>query len=127
MISVFLGRALNIQESVSIETCVEELQKRVNALSEDEAYVYEYLKRCYTRRWIAETLFISRAQLSNIEKRLYRKLGVSGIKTMLRIYSQLPNRQFHEPVNADELDDYVERRTETEIREQLKQNNTDLP
>ena len=127
MISVFLGRALNIQESVSIETCVEELQKRVNALSEDEAYVYEYLKRCYTRRWIAETLFISRAQLSNIEKRLYRKLGVSGIKTMLRIYSQLPNRQFHEPVNADELDNYVERRTEAEIREQLKQNNADLP
>ena len=127
MISVFLGRSLNIQESVSIETCVEELQKRVNALSEDEAYVYEYLKRCYTRRWIAETLFISRAQLGNIEKRLYRKLGVSGIKTMLRIYSQLPNRQFHEPVNADELDDYVERRTEAEIREQLKQNNADLP
>ena len=126
MISVFLGRALNIQESVSVETCVEELQKRVNALSEDEAYVYEYLKRCYTRRWIAETLFISRAQLGNIEKRLYRKLGVSGIKTMLRIYSQLPNRQFHEPVNADELDDYVERRTETEIREQLKQDNADL-
>lgn len=108
MTSVFLGRALNIQESVSIETCVEELQKRVNALSEDEAYVYEYLKRCYTRRWIAETLFISRAQLGNIEKRLYRKLGVSGKKTMLRIYSQLPNRQFHEPVNADELDNYVE-------------------
>lgn len=127
MISVFLGRALNIQESISTETCVEELQKRVNALSEDEAYVYEYLKRCYTRRWIAETLFISRAQLGNIEKRLYRKLGVSGKKTMLRIYSQLPNRPFHEPVNADELDNYVERRTEAEIREQLKQNNADLP
>ena len=127
MISVFLGRALNIQESVSIETCVEELQRRVNALSEDEAYVYEYLKRCYTRRWIAETLFISRAQLGNIEKRLYRKLGVSGAKMMLRIYSQLPNRQFHEPVDADELDDYVERRTETEIREQLKQNIVDQP
>ncbi|MDO4488080.1 MAG: hypothetical protein Q4B67_03190 [Eubacteriales bacterium] len=108
-------------DAVSINSSLDELKARVTSLTEDETYVYEYLRRCFSRRWIAETLFISQAKLRSIIKSLCRKLGVSGVRSMLRIYSRLQNVSFREPVDAKMIDDYVERRTEEEIKAHLKE------
>lgn len=104
---------------VTLNSTNEELQMRVDSLADDETYVYRYLKGYYSRRWIAETLFISKTQLNRIIRELCRKLGVDGVKSMLRIYGRLKDN-LPEPIDIKEIDEYVDRRMEKEIQAKLK-------
>lgn len=106
--------------SVSLNTSDEELTERVNSLSDDEAQVYKWLREYYSESWIAETLFIGKSRLKELKKSLCIKLGVSGVRTMLRIYGHLGIPKVKEPVSTKEIDSYVEARTEREIQKQLK-------
>ena len=89
-------------------------------MSDDEAEAYKWLREYYSERWIAETLFISRAQLKELTKSLCRKLGVPNIRAMRRIYDQLAIPKIREPVSTKAIDSYVEMRTEKEIQTLLK-------
>lgn len=106
-------------DPVSLKSSTEELRERVDSLTDDEALIYKWLREYYSERWIAETLFISRARQRELTKSLCRKLGVSNTRAMRRIYGQLdiPKR---EPVSTGEIDGYVEKRTEKEIQTLLK-------
>ena len=105
---------------VSLKSSNEELRERVDSLTEDEAHVYKWLREYYSERWIAETLLINRAQFKELAKSLCRKLGVSNIKAMLRIYNRLDIPKLDEPINTGTIDGYVEKRTEKEIRKILE-------
>lgn len=109
-----------IQNPVSLKSSCEELQARVDNLTDDEAQIYKWLREYFSERWIAETLFISRAQFKELSKSLCRKLGVSNISSMRRIYNQLDIPKKREPISTGEIDSYVEMRTEKEIQTLLK-------
>jgi len=105
---------------VSLCEGTDELQKRVNILTDDEIHVYRWLREYYTERWIEETLFITRAQLKDRIRMLCRKLGVPNVRVMLRIYGRLePPSGRNAVVSTEEIDAYVEARSEREIQNEL--------
>ena len=110
---------------MTLNSTNEELQMRVDSLADGEAYVYRYLKGYYSRRWIAETLFISKTRLNRTIRELCRKLGVDGVKSMLRIYGRLKDT-LPEPVDIKEIDEYVDRRMEKEIQAMEEQKSSRL-
>ena len=103
---------------VSRDTPDEELRKRIDALSEDEFQVCKWIVEYYSERWIAETLLVSKARLREIMRELCVKLGVANLKEMRRIYGGV-GAFAKSVVITDEIDAYVEARTEKEIREKL--------
>ena len=117
--SIF-GQRTELTDSVSPSCSRAELQARVESLSDDETQVYQWLRQYYTERWIAETLLVSRLQLKSLIKNLCRKLGVSGVRSLLRVYGWLPVAGHPETVDTAAIDGYVEARTEKEIRRQLQ-------
>ena len=118
MFGLFMRKSETVNP-VSLKSSNAELRERVDSLTEDEAQVYKWLRECYSERWIAETLLISRARQKELTKSLCRKLGVPNIRVMRRIYDclDIPKRG---PVNTEEIDGYVEKRTEKEIQTLLK-------
>lgn len=108
-------------EPVSLSAEEEELKKRINSLSDEERHIYKWLKEYYSERWIAETLFMTRAQLRERIRVLCRKLGVPNVRAMLRIYGQLdPPSERNRMVCTEEIDAYVDARTEREIQRELR-------
>ena len=125
MIGLLFSNSSKTITPVTLNSTNEELQMRVDSLADDEAYVYRYLKGYYSRRWIAETLFISKTQLNRIIRELCRKLGVDGVKSMLRIYGRLKDN-LPEPIDIKEIDEYVDRRMEKEIQAMEEQKSSRL-
>ncbi len=104
---------------VSSSDSKEELQRRVDELSGDEYYIYRWLRESYSPRWIAESLLISRGRYKQLFASLCRKLGVTGTWQLLNIYGRL-ERKRESIVSTEEIDAYVEQRTEEEIRYTLQ-------
>ena len=125
MIGLLFSNSSKTITPVTLNSTNEELQMRVDSLADDEAYVYRDLKGCYSRRWIAETLFISKTRLNRTIRELCRKLGVDGVKPMLRIYGRLKDT-LPEPVDIKEIDEYVDRRMEKEIQAMEEQKSSRL-
>lgn len=125
MIGLLFSNSSKTITPVTLNSTNEELQMRVDSLADDEAYVYRYLKGYYSRRWIAETLFISKTRLNRTIRELCRKLGVDGVKSMLRIYGRLKDT-LPEPVDIKEIDEYVDRRMEKEIQAMEEQKSSRL-
>jgi|GEM_PF-5578280 len=98
----------------------EALQARVEGLTGDERYIYQWLRECYSERWIMETLLISKTRYRELSASLCRKLGVANTRAMLRIYGQLDAPK-DRCVRTQEIDAYIETRTEQEIQAALRQ------
>lgn len=109
-------------EPVSISEDLDELRRRISTLSDEEQHVFKWLKEYYSERWIAETLFITRAQLRERIGALCCKLGVPSIRAMLRIYGHLePLPDRNRIVCTEDIDAYVDERSEREIQNELRE------
>ena len=97
------------------------LQERVGRLEGDEYEIYKWLREFYSERWIAETLLLDMRATKEKIRCVCTKLGVRNKKALLRTYGRLERPQ-KGPVNTEEIDDYIDTRTEKAI-----QGNLDTP
>lgn len=95
------------------------LQCRVEQLTDDERQVYKWLRECFSKRWIAETLLITKPQLQKLIDSMCYRLGVHSVREMLRVYNCVPIPTTR-LVKSEDIDAYVEKRTEAEIQELLR-------
>lgn len=95
-----------------------ELKKRVDSLSEDERAIFEWILLYFSDAWIAETLMLNRKRLKEAEKVLFFKLGIRSKRNMMRVYGFMSPKQNEMP-DAEEIDGFIEKRTEKEIQELL--------
>jgi DNA-binding CsgD family transcriptional regulator len=95
------------------------LRERVEQLTGDEAEGYKWIRELYSEQWIAETLMLSTRRTKALIGRICRKLGVRDVQTLLRAYKSL-ERPGKAPADTEEIDDYIEKRTEAEIQEKLQ-------
>jgi DNA-binding CsgD family transcriptional regulator len=111
---------------VTLDESKESLQQRVEQLSGDEIQGYKWLREFYSEHWIAETLLLDKRQAKELIRQICRKLGVRNIKALLRIYGQL-GRSKDVIVRTEEIDSYVDGRSEKEVQERLRQERAKLP
>jgi DNA-binding CsgD family transcriptional regulator len=110
---------------VTPEESKKSLQQRVERLWGDEAQGYKWLREFYSERWIAETLLLDKRQIKELIRRICRKLGVRSVKALLRIYGRL-ERPEDMIVRTEEIDNYIDARSEKEVQEKLQKERTEL-
>lgn len=107
-------------EPASPHDSEEALTARVEGLLGDEYEIYKWMREFYSDRWIAETLLLDLRTTRAKTRSVCRRLGVRGKKALIRIYGCLGRPQSR-LVSSDEIDEYVDERTEKEIRNELEQ------
>ncbi len=110
---------------VSLHESKESLRERIKALENDEYSVFKWMMQYFSDAWIAETLMLTRKRLKETQQTVFFKLGVRNRESMFRIYDGVKPETNALP-NTKEIDAYIEKRTENEIRILLEnQNKTD--
>ncbi len=94
------------------------LLSRINQLSGDEYEIYKWLREFYSKRWIAETLMLEINDAKVKIKSVYLKLGVKNKNAFSRVYGRLERPQ-KGPVDTQEIDSYVDTRTENTVQKSL--------
>lgn len=94
------------------------LRRRVGQLKGDDYEIYKWMREFYSERWIAETLLLPPRAVREKIRAVYFSLGVRGKKAFLRTYGRLERPQ-KGPVDTEEIDSYIDARTEKEIRRDL--------
>jgi DNA-binding CsgD family transcriptional regulator len=86
------------------------LQRRIESLTDDELHAYQWMRECYTRRWIGETLLLDKRQTRALIRSVCGKLGVRNANALLRIYSHMERPGAAAGVDTIAIDRYVDDR-----------------